>query len=153
MATGLRLALTGLILTVAMPDAAAAAEALIATRTIRATEIVGPGDIAPGGSVVPGALTDPDRAVGQEARVILYAGRPIRPGDLGPPALVERNATVTLVFRRNGLSILADGRALGRAGPGEALRVMNLASRNTVTGIVGPDGSVQVGDMPGAGHR
>jgi len=135
-------------LAAALPGPAVAAEALVATRTIRATEVIGPADIAPGTAAIPGALTDPAFAVGQEARTILYAGRPIRPGDLGPPALVERNATVVLVYRRGGLSIRAEGRALGRAGPGEALRVINLASRSTVTGVVGADGAVHVGNPP-----
>jgi flagella basal body P-ring formation protein FlgA len=77
--------------------------------------------------------------LGQEARVTLYAGRPIPLASLGPPALVERNALVTVMFTRGGLEIRAEGRALGRGAEGDGIRVMNLASRNTITAtVIGP---------------
>jgi flagellar basal body P-ring formation protein FlgA len=76
--------------------------------------------------------------------VTLYAGRPIPLSALGPPALVERNQVVTLVFQRGGLEIRAEGRALGRGGEGDTIRIMNLASRNTVTGWVTGDGLIHV---------
>lgn len=124
---------------------AAWSETLVAARTIRSQAILGPGDVAVIDKSVPGALTDAAEVVGLEARVVLYAGRPIRPGDVGPAAIVERNQIVTLIYRQGALSILADARALGRAGVGDAVRVMNLASRSTVTGIVRGDGTVTVG--------
>jgi flagella basal body P-ring formation protein FlgA len=63
---------------------------------------------------------------------------------IGPPALIARNQIVTLFYHSGPLVIAAEGRALGRAGPGDALRVMNLSSRSTVTGFVRPDGTVLV---------
>ncbi|RMD89268.1 MAG: flagella basal body P-ring formation protein FlgA [Alphaproteobacteria bacterium] len=123
----------------------AAAETLVSTRMIRAQEIIAPEDVKVTPANIPGALSAPEEAVGLEARVILYPGRPVRAADLGPPAVIERNAIVTLVFRRGGLTITADARALGRAGVGDTLRVMNLASRTIVKGIVLEDGSVRVG--------
>ncbi|SIO49858.1 flagella basal body P-ring formation protein FlgA [Rhodovulum sp. ES.010] len=123
----------------------ATAEMLVATRTIRGQTILGPGDIAVAEGTMPGALTDPAEAVGQEARVNLYAGRPIRSGDIGPPAIIERNQIVTLIYRNGVVKIAAEARSLGRAGVGDALKVMNLASRATVTGYVMPDGTVTVG--------
>jgi flagella basal body P-ring formation protein FlgA len=48
-------------------------------------------------------------------------------------------------FNAGALSITTDGRALDRAGVGELLRVMNLASRQIVTGSVAADGSIEVG--------
>ena len=122
----------------------AADEMVVAARTIRAGTVLSSGDLrlAPGDA--PGALTDPGAAIGQETLVAIYAGRPIHPTNLGPPALVDRNQIVRLVYRSGALSIVADGRALGRAAEGEAVRVMNLSSRATVTGTVGGDGTVQV---------
>lgn len=139
-------ALPGVTLALALLAAlpAPASETLVAARTIRATALIGPTDVVQVPGRAPGALSHPDEVVGLEARVALYAGRPIRPGDVGPPALVERNGLVTLVYRRSGLTIHADGRALGRAAEGEPLRVMNLSSRTTVTGIVAADGAVHV---------
>ncbi|OWJ80678.1 MULTISPECIES: flagellar basal body P-ring formation chaperone FlgA [Haematobacter] len=126
----------------------AGAEALVAAHTIRATSVIAPTDLALSAEVVPGALTDPGDAIGFEARVAIYAGRPIRPGDIAPAAVVERNQIVPLAWRKGGLLIRAEGRALGRAAPGEDVRVLNLASRTTVTGIAGPDGTVHVGGTP-----
>jgi flagella basal body P-ring formation protein FlgA len=58
--------------------------------------------------------------------------------------VVERNAIVPLVFRRGGLSIQSEGRALDRAGDGDVVRVMNLSSRQTVTGVATASGAVVV---------
>ncbi len=123
----------------------AAAETLVAARTIRSQAILTPADLAVIERTVPGTLAHADEAVGLETRVVLYAGRPIRHGDVGPPAIVERNQIVTLVYSRGPLTIAAEARALGRAGAGDILRVMNLASRTTVSGVVHADGTVRVG--------
>ncbi|MAQ81770.1 MAG: flagella basal body P-ring formation protein FlgA [Maritimibacter sp.] len=125
--------------------APAAAETVVAARTIRAQAIITPADVTVIEKTVPGTLSLPAEAVGLEARVILYSGRPIRPGDIGPPAIIERNQIVTLIYRSGPLSIAAEARAMSRAGVGDAVRVMNLASRTTVTGIVRADGTVSVG--------
>jgi flagella basal body P-ring formation protein FlgA len=122
----------------------ALADTLVATRTIRPQEVIAAGDILVIEGEVPGALGDPAAAVGQEALIAIYAGRPIRGGDLGPPAIVERNSLVPLLYASNGLNISTDGRALDRAGAGDTLRVMNLASRTIVTGRVAADGVVHV---------
>lgn len=128
----------------------AAAETLVAARTVRAQAILAADDLAVIADTVPGALSAPEEALGLEARTMLYQGRPIRPGDVGPAAIVERNALVVLVYRSGTLTITAEGRALGRGGAGDALRVMNLASRTTVTGTVAADGRVLVGFVPGS---
>ncbi len=131
-----------LLLALAAP---ASAESLVATRTIRAKSLVAAEDLALVSAELPGALSDPEQAVGLEARVAIYAGKPVRPGDLGPPTLVERNQLVTLVYLSGGLAISTEGRALARGSEGDEVRVMNLGSRNTVTGRIGPDGAVYVG--------
>lgn len=120
------------------------AETVVAARTIRPQAIIGAADLAVIEKTVPGALAVAEDALGQEARVVLYAGRPIRPQDIGPPAIIERNQIVTLYYRSGALTIAADARSLGRGGVGDSIRVMNLASRNTVTGYVLADGTVTV---------
>jgi flagella basal body P-ring formation protein FlgA len=134
-----------LLLLLALMPFPALAESLIATRTIRAHSVLEPQDMAMVAAHIPGALARAEEAVGLEARVTLYAGRAIRHGDLGPPALVQRNQIVTLVYRMGALGITAEGRALERGGLGDGIRVMNLASRSTITGRVAADGSVDVG--------
>lgn len=120
------------------------AEILVPVRTIRAKEIIEATDIVAKPESVLGALSDPSEVVGQEARIVLYAGRPVKKADLREPAIIDRNESVTLVFSKNGLSILTDGRALGRGAPGEIIRVMNLSSRTTVIGRIRSDGLIEV---------
>lgn len=130
---------------------AAPAETLVAARTVRAQAILGAADLAVVPGRVAGTYAAIDEALGMEARVVLYAGRPVRFEDIGPPAIIERNSIVRLIFRRGRLTITAEARALGRAGVGDRVRVMNLASRTTVTGFVRADGAVIVGGRdPGA---
>ncbi|MFC3612668.1 flagellar basal body P-ring formation chaperone FlgA [Lutimaribacter marinistellae] len=122
----------------------AVADTVVPTRTIRPKEIIGAADVTVKSAELPGAFRRIDAVIGQEARVALYAGRPINPGDIGPPALVDRNDLVTLVYDTGLLTISTDGRALGRGAVGELIRVMNLSSRSTVSGRIRSDGSIEV---------
>ena len=129
-----------LVLAAAAP---AWADAVIATRTIPARTILSRGDLSTQSGKPPDAQ-ELATLLGQEARVTLYAGRPVRAADLRPPAVVSRNQIVPLVFSVGGLHITAAGRALDRAGAGEVVRVMNLNSRATLFGLVLADGRIQV---------
>lgn len=130
--------------------APASAQSVLAARTIRAQTVIGPEDVVLSEDTVNGAYTALDEVIGFESRVALYAGRPVRSGEVGPPALVERNQVVPLIYRAGGLVISAEGRALGRAGLGETIRVMNLASRQTVSGRIRADGTIVVGTASNA---
>ena len=120
------------------------ADMVIATRTIRAQSVIIPDDVSVTDGEMTGIADDPAQVVGLEARRAIYAGRPIRLTDIGPPAVIERNQIVPIIFQKNGLQITAEGRSLSRAAPGERVRVMNMSSRNTVNGWVGPNGTVFV---------
>lgn len=122
------------------------ADGLIATRLIRATDVVQTGDVVvQRGASAPGVAHDPAQVIGLEARVAIYPGRPVRLGDLGPAAVIERNESVVMIYRQNGLTILSEGRALGRAALGENVTVMNGSSRQSVQGRVINFGQVEVG--------
>ncbi len=123
----------------------AMADILVAAHTMRSHSIIMPSDVTLKNGDLIGALAAPDAAIGLETRVVLYAGRPIRPQDLGPPAIVDRNQIVMLVYRRGGLRISTEGRSLGRGGAGDFIRVMNLKSRATIAGRIDMDGTVIVG--------
>jgi flagella basal body P-ring formation protein FlgA len=140
------LALTAALLCAAAP---ALAESLVAARTIRAQAILGPEDVTVSDTATPGALADPSQVIGFEARTVIYPGRPIHASDLVVPALVARNQIVPLQYVNGTLSITVEGRALGRGAAGERIRVMNLASRTTVTGVVMPDGSLRADTVGG----
>lgn len=122
----------------------ASAESLLAARNIRPETVLTAADFVLVADTIPGAADHPDLVIGMETRVAIYAGRPILPQDLGPPALVDRNQIVLLHYTTGGLSIQAEGRMLDRGGYGDVVRVMNLSSRTTISGIVEPDGSIRV---------
>lgn len=122
----------------------AVADTVVAARTIPANAMIMPEDVAVDAQTIPGGIAAMSDVVGMEARVALFAGRPIKAGDIGYPAVVERNQIITLMYQSNGLVIATEGRALGRAGPGDTIRVMNINSRATVSARIGVDGFAYV---------
>ena len=134
----------GLTLAILLLANQAVADTVLAARTIRPGTVITARDLITKPGNIAGMASKPEQVIGAEARVSLYAGRPIPLADTGPPALVERNQIVALVFQRNGLKISAEGRSLSRAGVGDVVRVMNLSSRTTVSGKVMSDGRVMV---------
>jgi flagella basal body P-ring formation protein FlgA len=135
------------VLVALAPTGSAVAETLVAATTIRNNTVLTPDHVARADEKVPGGVGDPALVLGQETRIVIYAGQPIRLADIGPPALVDRNQIVPLVFDHGGLLIETEGRALDRAAEGEVIRVINLSSRNTVSGTVDAHGRIRVGDV------
>jgi len=123
-----------------------AARTVVAARTIPAKTLIGPDDLLMREVAAMGGVTDPQQIIGREARVALYAGRPIRRADVGPPAVVKRNEIVPLVYARNGLIIRTEGRALDRAGPGDVIRVMNVMSRQSIRARIDDKGVAHATD-------
>jgi flagella basal body P-ring formation protein FlgA len=121
-----------------------AADGVVALRTIPARAILAEADVELRPGPIPGAAERVSDVVGREARTTIFAGRPVGPGDLAEPALIERNALVTLVYRTPGLTIEAVGRSMSRAAAGDTIRVLNTGSRIIVTGQVATDGTVNV---------
>lgn len=122
-----------------------AADTVVALRTLRAQSVISEGDVGLEPGNVSGAAETLDEVIGREARVALYKDRPVLVGDTTAPALVDRNQIVPFLFVAGPLVIAAEGRALERGGEGDLIRIMNTASRTTVTGMVMADGSVAVG--------
>ncbi|QIE42827.1 flagellar basal body P-ring formation protein FlgA [Rhodobacteraceae bacterium SC52] len=133
----------GTVLALAI-GAPVSAESLIALRNLRSQTVITAADLQRATHATPGALSNPKDAIGLETKVTIYAGRPIMPQDLGPPAIVERNQIVSLNYHHAGLAIVTEGRALDRGGVGDRIRVMNLTSRSTVAGSITVDGSITV---------
>ncbi|MGY6706412.1 flagellar basal body P-ring formation chaperone FlgA [Roseinatronobacter sp.] len=133
-----------LVLLFILPEFAMA-QTLVATRLIRPAEVIEPGDVSVQDGMVVGAATAADQAIGLETRVAIYPGRPVRLSELGPAAVVERNDLVQVIYRHGPLSILTEGRALGRGAIGDRVSVMNLSSRQSVQGTVLYSGVVEVG--------
>jgi flagella basal body P-ring formation protein FlgA len=122
--------------------------AVVATRRIALGEVVGAGDARlvrlRAERTRPGTAQRLDQVVGQQLRRPMAAEMPFVSADLSAPAMVEKNALVTLVLEAPGLALSAQGRALEAAPRGAVVPVMNLASRSVVEGeVVGP-GRVRV---------
>jgi flagellar basal body P-ring formation protein FlgA len=126
---------------------AAFTESYVALRTIPAKTVLVVADMTAVEAEIAGAVSDPAAVLGLEARVTVFAGRPILAADFVAPALVNRNQVVPLIYAQGNLTIVAEGRSLDRAGLGEMVRAMNLASRTTVSGIVTESGAIRVGQI------
>lgn len=122
----------------------ALADVVVPIHTIRPKVVLTESDLQIRPANVTGALNNLADVVGMEARISLYAGRPIRPSDLRPPAVIDRNQVVPLSYQSGTLTIITEARALDRAAPGETIKAMNLSSRNTVHAFVLPDGTLTV---------
>ncbi|MEL6365290.1 MAG: flagellar basal body P-ring formation chaperone FlgA [Pseudomonadota bacterium] len=82
--------------------------------------------------------------IGMEAARTVYAGRVITDADIRKPTVVERNALVRMVYTVGGLTIETEGRALDRGSAGDLVRIMNLSSRKSVTGVVAGPNLIEV---------
>lgn len=121
-----------------------AADVVTPTRTLRPGTLITAQDLTIRSGTQIGAFDRITDVAGQEARIALYAGRPIPFEAIGPPAIVNRNQIVSLSFRTAGISITTEGRAMERGGVGDRIRIMNLQSRATLFGLVQADGTIKV---------
>ncbi len=122
----------------------AAADTLVAAHMLRAQTTLSAEDMTLISGTLPGAAGALADVIGLETRIAVFQGQPILQKNLGPAAVIERNQSVLLAFQSGTLTILSDGRALERGGVGDRIRVMNIASRSTITGVIVADGSVHV---------
>ena len=121
----------------------ALAGSVVAQRTLPAGSIIMPDDVAVSTEGA-GGPTEIAQVVGQQLRVVVYEGRRIEASFLTVPTAVNRNQIVTLAYQKSALRIEAEGRALSAGSVGQIIRVMNTASRVTVSGRIAPDGTVIV---------
>lgn len=126
----------------ALPGIADAA-GVVAARTLPAGTVIAEGDLTLS-ATARGGITDPATAVGLQTRVTIYEGRPVQSVSLRTVQLVARNQIVRLTYRRGGLSIATEGRALAPGAAGDQIRVMNTTSRSTIFARVNPDGTLSV---------
>lgn len=128
--------LLALLPSAALADGLVAARVLPAGTVLTAADIIAP---AAGGSGL-----SAEQAIGQQLRSAVYQGRPITATHLTTPTLVSRNQIVTLAYDNAALRIETEARALGAGSAGDVIRVMNLASRATLSARINPDGTLSV---------
>ncbi|MGD1925730.1 MAG: flagellar basal body P-ring formation chaperone FlgA [Paracoccaceae bacterium] len=110
---------------------------VVASRTLRVGVVVQSDDVRVVGEDGSGI---PNGIVGRETRRAIYAGRAVRPEDLGPVTVIKRNDTVTLSYKFGSLAIRTEGRALSAGGGGDEVTVMNLNTRISVKAMItGPN--------------
>jgi flagella basal body P-ring formation protein FlgA len=64
----------------------------------------------------------------------------VREGDVRPPTLVTRNATVTIILQTGTLQLSAQGRATEDGARGDTIRIVNTQSNRTIEAtVVAPD--------------
>jgi len=91
-----------------------------------------------------GYTTDPSNIIGQELKRALRTGDVIYSFHLQAPDIIKKGDRVTMIVRRNGLSVISHGIALGNASEGERVRIENQRSTRIVQAkVVGP-GTVEV---------
>lgn len=117
-------------------------------RDLQRDELIGPDDVEmrriAKRQLNRGAVTDLASVVGMATRRALRAGAMVALNDVGHPVAVRRNALVTLIYERPGLTLTARGRALADAAAGESVAVLNEQSRRTVHGVALASGAVRV---------
>jgi flagellar basal body P-ring formation protein FlgA len=133
--TRTRLRFTGLA--VEMLDAA------VITRNVERGEVLKASDVVverrPKAEVGGDAATR-GRTVGMQMRRSLRAGQPLRTADVAKPDLVQKDDNVTLIFESAGIYLTARGKAIDNGSEGDAVSVLNLQSKRTITGtVVGRD--------------
>jgi flagellar basal body P-ring formation protein FlgA len=136
----------GLIALLAVSPLPAMADAVVMLRTVPAGQAITVADVTIVPDDIGTAVTTLDAAIGFSAVSTLYPGDVLRPADLAVPLAVRRNALITLAYRSGGLVIETQGRALDDGAAGTAIQVMNLSSRNIVSGIIRSPGLVEIGD-------
>lgn len=74
--------------------------------------------------------------VGMLPRKIIRAGEFIRQGDITKPTLVEKQATVTMIYSGRGITLSMRGKAQNAGTMGDAVKVQNPQSKKIVEGVV-----------------
>lgn len=81
-------------------------------------------------------ITDPERLIGHTPRRFVQAGAPVQAIDVDRPRLITKGSVVTMVYHTPYMQLTAQGRALEHGGQGDQVRVQNMQSNQTVTGVV-----------------
>jgi len=89
-------------------------------------------------------VTDADKLVGNVARRPLGANELLRDTSIEEPILVENRSLVTIKLRTESMSLTAKGRATEDGAKGDTVRVENVQSNQTITGVVTGSGVVAV---------
>lgn len=128
--------------------------AVIASRRLQAGDAIGPDDVRvsqyPERRLAGPAVSDLSTVLGQAAKRTVVAGQPLSQADFGPPTMIAKGATVVVTVESPGLSLAAQGIALGAGGRDDVVQIMNPLSRSVVAArVTGPGrASINPGSVP-----
>ncbi|SOE00155.1 flagellar basal body P-ring formation chaperone FlgA [Caenispirillum bisanense] len=136
----MRLSLSGRVhLTTAVP---------VLVTSMRQGETIGPRDIdwvtVRVDQLKRDTITDPEQLIGRTPRRLVQAGAPVQSFEVDRPRLVSKGAMVTMIYYTPYMQLTAQGRALEHGSKGDQVRIQNLQSNQTVTGIVADQNLVTV---------
>lgn len=81
---------------------------------------------------------------GQQAVRPLEAGKAVNKLHVRVAPLISRNQMVTLVYRKGGIELSGSAQALEDGQQGDSIRIVNPATRSTLTGTVTAAGTVEM---------
>ena len=89
-------------------------------------------------------VTEPAKLVGMEVRRLLAQGRPIMTQSITKPIIIDRGDRISIRYSDGLLALSAPGKALGDAHKGQEVRVVNLSSNTSLTGVAIGEGIVEI---------
>jgi flagella basal body P-ring formation protein FlgA len=95
----------------------------------------------------PNLVTDRNAVIGMAARHAIRPGQPLTVADLMKPEVVQRNSSVTIIYRVPGVILTLRGQAQEPGALGDTIGVLNVESKRVLQAVVtGPD-QVTVGQV------
>ncbi|UTW46395.1 flagellar basal body P-ring formation protein FlgA [bacterium SCSIO 12696] len=91
-----------------------------------------------------GYMESPGELIGKELTRTVGAGKTLTRSMLKSPTLIQRGQQVTLIAQSSNFEVRMNGKALGKGGKGDRIRVQNLSSKKVVEGIINAQGAVLV---------
>lgn len=98
----------------------------------------------PASKVFASTIASANELVGQQTIRPLEAGKAINKLHVRVAPMVSRNQMVTLVYRKGGIELSGSAQALEDGQKGQSIRIVNPATRSTLTGTVLSDSTVEV---------
>lgn len=93
------------------------------------------------------AILDVESLIGMSPKRVIRPERPIRAVDIQSPTLVEKGSLVTIILKKPGMTLTAQGKALQHGADGDTIRIINNKTKRTIEAVV--IGSSMVTVLPG----
>jgi flagella basal body P-ring formation protein FlgA len=122
-------------------------DVLTYARSLSVGEIVQPSDLiwAKAAGAPDDAPSDADAVIGKAAKRPLRSGATVSARDVGAAMVIKAGDTITVTYDYDGVSLSLQGKAMGSAGVGETISVLNPASKKVLQAVVTGAGEAAVG--------